>query len=151
MLEIIKNKKAKHEYEILKTYEAGLVLIGAEAKSIHKGKVNIKGSFCKFFKDELYVFDMNISKFEHSSSWDKHDEKRPKKLMLHRKELEVLKSKVHEDGLTIVPLRIYFNDKRKCKIEIGICKGKKNYDKKEDKKQKDIKRSIERDYKQKIK
>lgn len=148
---ITKNKKAFFDYEVLETFEAGLMLEGCEVKSINYGKVNLKGSFCKFFKNELFVMDMHVSKFEHDNSWSKHEELRPKKLLLHKKELNKLSIKVEEDGLTIIPLKIYFNENRKCKVEIGVCRGKKNYDKREDNKQKAIKRSIEKEYKQKIK
>ena len=145
------NKKAYHDYEVLETFEAGIVLVGAEIKSISKGKLNLKGSFCKFFKDELFAMDIHISKFEHDNSWSKHEEKRPKKLLLKRKELIKLQSKIEEKGLTIIPLKKYFNEHKKCKLEIGICKGKKLYDKREDEKQKSIKREIEKNFKFKIK
>ncbi len=145
------NKKAFHDYEVLEKYEVGIVLEGSEVKSIHKGKVNLKGSFCKFFKDELFAIDIHISKFEHENSWSKHDEKRPKKLLLKRKELTKLQSKVQEQGLTLIPLKVYFNDRRKCKIQLGLCKGKKLYDKREDEKEKSIKREIQKDFKFNVK
>lgn len=145
------NKKAFHEYEILEKYEAGIQLIGSEVKSIFQNKVNLKGSFCKFFNTDLFVFDMNISKYENNSSWTTIDEKRERKLLLHKKELLKLMTKVQQDGLTIIPLKIYFNDRHKCKIEIGLCRGKKLHDKREDSKQKSIKRDVEKEYKQKVK
>lgn len=141
------NKKAFFDYEILEKYEVGVVLVGSEVKSISKGKVNLKGSFCKFFKDELFAIDIHISKFEHDNGWTSHDEVRPKKLLLKRRELNKLKTLVERDGLTIIPLKIYFNENRKCKIEIGLCKGKKLYDKREDSKEKTIKKELQKDFK----
>lgn len=139
------NKKAYHDYEILEKFETGIVLIGSEIKSISKNKVNLKGSFCKFFKNELYIFDMHVSNFEHNSIFSKNiEEKRERKLLLKRKELDKLKSKVEINGLSIIPLKIYFNDKHKCKIEIALCKGKKNYDKRETEKEKSINMEIKR-------
>lgn len=145
------NKKAFFDYEVLEKYEAGIELIGSEVKSIFRNNVNLKGSFCKFFNGELFVFDMHISAYEHNSSWTKIEEKRNRKLLLKRKELNKLMAKVEQDGLTIIPLKVYFNDRRKCKIQIGLCKGKKNYDKREDSKQKSIRKDIEKDFKFKIK
>lgn len=145
------NKKAFFDYEVLERYESGIELIGSEVKSIFRNNVNLKGSFCKFFNGELFVFDMHISAYEHNSSWTVIEEKRNRKLLLKRKELNKLSSKVEQDGLTIIPLKIYFNERNKCKVEIGLCKGKKNYDKREDSKQKTIRKDIEKDFKFKIK
>jgi SsrA-binding protein len=139
----IKNKKAYHDYEIVKEYEAGIILKGYEVKSIREGKISIKESFCKFFNNELFLFNSNISKYENSNTFYEINEKRERKLLLHKKELKKLKESVDQKGLTIIPLKVYFNKQNKCKILIGLCKGKKTYDKKNDLKEKDIKRQIE--------
>jgi len=146
---IIDNKQAKHNYEILEKIECGIVLTGNEIKSIRKGSVNLKGSFCRFIKKELFVFEMYISKYEHSNTFQTINETKDRKLLLHKKQLIKLEQKIKEQGLTIIPLKLYFNDKNKCKIEIGICKGKKNYDKRNDLKEKSMKRKIDQELKDK--
>jgi SsrA-binding protein len=141
------NKKAKHDYFILETFEAGIVLNGNEIKSIRKGSVDLKGSFCRFFKNELFVLGMFINKYESANTFKVIDEKRNRKLLLKRKELNKIEKKISEQGLSIVPIKIYINDKNKCKLEIAIVKGKKNFDKRNDLKEKTIKRDIERSLK----
>jgi SsrA-binding protein len=140
----INNKKAYFDYEIIQKYEAGIILTGAEIKSIRESKVNLKNSFCKFFKGELFVVDMHISKYEHSNIWTEFEELRKRKLLLNKKELNKLFKNVETEGYTIIPLKLYFNDKNKCKIEIGLCKGKKTFDKKQSLKEKDIKKYNDR-------
>jgi SsrA-binding protein len=143
----ISNKKAFFDYEIIKKYESGIVLKGAEIKSIREGKINLKNSFCKFFKGELYSINMHISKYENSSLWDEIEETRNRKLLLKRKELNKLETNVNVEGYSIIPLRIYFNENNKCKLEIGLCKGKKIYDKKNSEKEKDIKKYEDKELK----
>jgi SsrA-binding protein len=142
----IKNKKAYFEFEILDKIEAGIQLKGTEVKSIRKGKASIKEAFCFFHKAELYVKSMTITEYEKGNIYN-HDPARPKKLLLKKRELKKLRERVQEKGLTIVPLRLYFNDRGVAKLEIGLAKGKKIYDKRETMKEKDQKRAIERELK----
>lgn len=139
----IKHKQASFNYELLELYEAGIVLTGSEIKSIREGKANLKGSFCKFMKNELFVFDMFVSKYENQNSFSSVSEKRERKLLLKKKELIKLEKKVAENRLSIIPIKLYLVN-NKCKIEIALAKGKKNYDKRNDLKDKDIKKNIER-------
>jgi len=146
---IQKNKKAYFDYFIIEEFETGIKLKGSEVKSIREGNINLKGSFCKFFKNELFLFDCHISKYEfHDNSFNNLEEKRDRKLLLKRKELnkiaDILK---FNQGQTIVPLNIYFNENNICKLTIGIAQGKKLYDKREVQKEKDVKRKLQqKDY-----
>jgi SsrA-binding protein len=139
----IRNKKASFEYEIIETFVAGMQLFGTEIKSIRSGKANIGDSFCYFSANELYVKEMHISEYKFGSYYN-HDEKRERKLLLNRKELDKLDRKTKESGLTIVPLRIFLSEKGFAKMEIALCRGKKHYDKRESLKQQDHKREIDR-------
>jgi SsrA-binding protein len=139
----IRNKKASFEYEFIETFVAGIQLFGTEIKSIRAGKANIGDSFCYFNGNELYVKEMHISEYKFGSYYN-HEEKRERKLLLNRKELDKLDRKTKESGLTIVPLRIFLNQKGFAKMEIALCRGKKHYDKRESLKQKDHKREIDR-------
>jgi SsrA-binding protein len=132
---ISQNKKARHDYFIEDTYEAGLKLLGTEIKSIRLGKVNLNDSFVTFKEGEAFVNNMHISKYEQGNRFN-HDETRPRKLLLHKKEILKLFSKTREQGYTIIPLKIYLLEGL-CKIEIGLAKGKKDYDKRETLKEKD--------------
>jgi SsrA-binding protein len=148
MKDIHINKKAFHDFEILKKYEAGIVLTGNEIKSIRNASVNLKGSFARFVKGELFLFGMFIAKYEHSNNFYKLDERKNRKLLLKRKELNKLEKDIELNGLSIVPLRVYINDGNKCKIEIALAKGRKNYDKREKMKKDSQKRDIEINHKQ---
>ncbi|MBL4560642.1 MAG: SsrA-binding protein [Bacteroidales bacterium] len=139
----IRNKKASFEFEFIETFVAGIQLFGTEIKSIRAGKANIGDSFCYFSANELYVKEMHISEYKFGSYYN-HEEKRERKLLLNRKELDKLDRKTKESGLTIVPLRIFLNEKGFAKMEIALCRGKKHYDKRESLKQKDHKREIDR-------
>ena len=125
------NKKAYHDFEILEKYEAGLALKGSEVKAIRAGRVNLKDSFVKFVKGEPYVFGMHISYLDSANPHFKPDEKRPRKLLLHKKEIAKLIGKTSEKGYTLVPLRLYFNHKNIAKLEIALAKGKTLHDKRE--------------------
>jgi len=133
---IATNKKAYHDFEILDKYEAGLVLQGSEVKAIRAGRVNLKDSFVKFVKGEPYVFGMHISHLDSANPHFRPDEKRPRKLLLHKKEIDKLLGKTSEKGYTLVPLRLYFNRKNIAKLEIGLAKGKTLHDKRESLKKK---------------
>jgi SsrA-binding protein len=139
----IKNKKAFFEFEILETFTAGIQLQGTEIKSIREGKAGLVDSYCQFFGGELYVKNMHIAEY-FFGNLQNHEAKRERKLLLNKKELNKLDRKVRETGLTIVPLRLFLNDKGFAKIEIGLAKGKKIYDKRESLKENDSKRDIDR-------
>ncbi len=128
---IATNKKAYHDFEIIEKYEAGLVLQGSEVKAIRAGRVNLKDSFVKFVKGEPFVFGMHISYLDSANPHFKPDEKRPRKLLLHKKQIAKLIGKTSEKGYTLVPLRLYFNHKNIAKLEIALAKGKTLHDKRE--------------------
>jgi len=139
----IRNKKAFHDYEILEKYVAGLQLQGTEIKSIRLGKVSLVESYCLFQNNELYVRGMQIADYAWSS-FNKHVPGRDRKLLLNRNELKKLQRKTRESGLTIITLRIFMADSGYAKLEIGLAKGKKEYDKRETIKRKDTQRQMER-------
>ena len=138
----ILNRKARYDYEIEDTYEAGIVLTGTEIKSIRKGKANIKDSYVIIRNQEAYLINTHISLYEEGNRFN-HEETRTRKLLLHKKEILKLRDKLEIEGYTIVPLKIYFS-KGRAKIQIGVAKCKKNYNKKETIKERDIKREQER-------
>ncbi len=124
------NKRARFEYEILEEHEAGLVLTGTEIKSLRSSKASITESFCEFHNDELYVINMQIEEYKLGTFYN-HKSKRERKLLLHKYELQKLKKKLKDVGNTIVPLKLYINDKGKAKLLISLARGKKLYDKRE--------------------
>ena len=138
---MIKNKKASHEYFLLEQFIAGIVLVGTEIKSIRAGKVSLVDSFCSFTGKELYLNNVHIAEYEFGNIYN-HEPKRPRKLLLKKKELKKLKTKSQEKGLTIVPVTMFISDKGKCKITIYLAKGKKTHDKREALKEKDSKREM---------
>jgi SsrA-binding protein len=139
----IKNKKAYHDYEILEKYVAGLQLLGSEIKSIRLGKVSLVESYCLFQDNELYVRGMQIADYAWSS-YNKHIPGRDRKLLMTRQELKKLHRKVRESGLTIITLRVFISDSGYAKLEIGLARGKREYDKRETIKRKDTQRQMER-------
>lgn len=139
----IKNKKAFFEFEIIESFTAGIQLQGTEIKSIREGKAGLVDSYCQFFGGELYVKNMHIAEY-FFGNLQNHEAKRERKLLLTKKELRKLDRKVRETGLTIVPLRLFLNEKGYAKIDIGLAKGKKIYDKRESLKEGDSKRDIDR-------
>ena len=136
----ILNRRAKYDYTIEETYEAGIVLTGTEIKSIRLGKVNLQDSYAIIRNQEIFLLNTHISSYEKGNIFN-HDENRTRKLLMHKKEILKLSNKVILEGYTLVPLKIYFL-KGKAKILIGLCKGKKNYDKRETIKERDIEREI---------
>lgn len=136
----ILNRKARYNYQIFDTIEAGIVLTGTEIKSIRNGKANIKDSYATIKKGEALLINMHISPYENGNIFN-HEETRTRKLLLHKKEIKKMESKITLEGYTLVPLKIYFKHGI-AKIELGIAKGKKNYDKRETIKQRDIERDI---------
>jgi SsrA-binding protein len=138
---ILKNKKLKANYEVIEKMEAGIALTGTEVKSLREGKVNFKDSYCKIKNGEVFLLDMHISPYNYGGYYN-HDPERPRKLLLHKKEIFRLKSKISEKGYTLVPSMIYFNNKGKVKIELALCKGKNKADRRETLKRRDIEREI---------
>ena len=143
----IKNKKANFDYFIEEEIESGIVLKGTEIKSIRNGQANIKDCYAIIKNNEVFLLNMFISKYENGSIFN-HDERRTRKLLLHKKEILKLRDKVEISGYTLVPIKLYFKN-NKAKILLGLAKGKKNYDKRESIKEKDIKRDIEKALKNK--
>ena len=139
----IKNKKASFEFAFIAHYTAGIQLTGTEIKSIREGKVNINDAFCVFHNNELYVRNMNISHY-FNGTYNNVEEKRDRKLLLNKHELNKLETKLKDQGLTIVPLRLFVNEKGYAKLDIALAKGKKLYDKREDLKKRDTDREIQR-------
>jgi SsrA-binding protein len=123
------NRKARHDYHILETYEAGVVLVGTEVKAIREGRVNLRDSFARVDDGEIFVFNVHISPYSHRG-YAQHDPLRRRKLLLHRSEIRKLVGKTVEKGMTLVPLRMYFKDGR-VKLAIGLAKGKRDYDRRE--------------------
>lgn len=139
---ILKNRKAYYDYHILEKVEAGIVLHGMEVKAIREGKINIKEAYCNYQNNELYLMQAHISSYSHAGH-EQHDPVRPKKLLLHKKELHRLRKKRDEQQLTLVPLALYWSGNH-IKIEIGLAKGKKLHDKRQDIAKRDEKRNLER-------
>ena len=142
---LIKNRKAFFNYEILDKYIAGLVLLGTEIKSIRNGSVTLSNSFCVIENDELFVKGMHISEYSFGNL-NNHEPDRVRKLLLGNKEINQIKKKVFEKNLSIVPTKLFVNDRGFAKIEIGLGKGKKTHDKREDIKKRDIERNIRDNY-----
>ena len=138
----ILNREAKFNYFILEEIECGIALVGTEIKSIRNGKANLKDSYAIIRGNEVYLLNMHINEYKEGNLFN-HDPKRTRKLLLHKNEIKKLKKSVQEEGKTLVPLKLYFV-KNKAKILLGLCKGKKNYDKRESIKEKDIAREKEK-------
>ena len=137
---VAKNKKAFHDYEIIEKLEAGIELLGSEVKSIRMGRVNLKDSYVRLIKGEAWVFGMHISLLESTNPHYKPDEKRPRKLLLHRRQIDKWIGRIKREGLAIVPLMLYFNERNKAKLQIALAKGKKEHDKRETLKRKTAER-----------
>jgi SsrA-binding protein len=137
----IKNRSVYHEFFIDSKYEAGMVLLGTEVKSIREGKVSFNDSYCLVHKGELWLKSLHVAEYSHGNL-NNHDPLRDRKLLLQKREIKKIESKLKEKGYTLIPLRIYFNEKGLAKIEIGLAKGKKLHDKRESIKQKDVEREM---------
>ncbi len=142
----IKNKRATFDYELIDTYTAGIVLTGTEIKSIRLGKASLVDTYCFFSQGELWVKGMHIAEYFYGS-YNNHTARRDRKLLLNRKELNKLERATKESGFTIVPIRVYINEKGLAKVVIALAKGKKQYDKRESLKEKDDKREMDRMFK----
>jgi SsrA-binding protein len=146
---VAQNKKANHDYFIEETYEAGIVLQGTEIKSVRAGKLNLKDSYARVFNGEMYLYNLHISPYEQGNRYN-HDPLRTRKLLLHKKQIANLIGVTKEEGYTIVPLKMYLKNGF-AKVLIGLGKGKKNYDKRDDLKKKEAKRDIERAFRERQK
>ncbi|MES2458622.1 MAG: SsrA-binding protein SmpB [Bacteroidota bacterium] len=139
----IKNKRAYFDYHVVENFNAGIALLGTEIKAIRQGKANMSDAFCTFIGNILYVRNLHISEYSNSSFYH-HDIKRDRALLLHKKELKKLKTKSEEKGYTIVPLRIFTNERGFAKIEIALAQGKKEFDKRDSIKDRESKREMDR-------
>ena len=144
---ITQNKKARHEYFVEESYEAGIELFGTEVKSVRAGNVNLKDAYCSIDNGELFVRQMHISPYEHGNIFNR-DPMRPKKLLMHKKEILKLFGLVAQKGYTLVPLQLYFKGSH-VKVQIGLCRGKKLYDKRDSAAEKQANRDIDRQMKSK--
>jgi SsrA-binding protein len=137
------NRKAFHDYHIDERFEAGIALQGTEVKAMREGRVNLRDSFARVDHNEVMLHHCHISPYSHGNIMN-HDPLRPRKLLLHRKEINKLMGRTQQKGLTLVPLRIYFTPKGKAKVELGLGKGKREYDRREDIKDREARRDVER-------
>lgn len=142
---IANNKKAYHDYFVEESYECGIELAGTEVKSLRMGHCSIKEAYCQVRNAEVYVFGMHINPYEKGNIFNR-DPMRERRLLLHRREIDRLSGLIQQQGYTLVPLRVYFRNSR-VKLEIGLCRGKKNYDKREDLKKRDQRRALEKEFK----
>lgn len=141
----IENRKARHDYEILETYEAGIELIGSEVKSIRAGKASIKEAFAKVIKDrEIWLFGMHVARYENTDPRLAPDERRSRRLLMHKKEIKKIADRIKLEGLALIPLKIYFNESNRAKVRLGLGKGKKLHDKRHTLKERDVKREMDR-------
>ncbi|MEE2639949.1 MAG: SsrA-binding protein SmpB [Planctomycetota bacterium] len=140
---ISENRRARHKYEILEQVECGMVLRGSEVKSMREGKVSIQEAYGRVKKNELWLLGCDIPEFKQATIWN-HEPRRPRKLLVHTRQLQKLTARATEKGLTLVPLKLYFNDRGIAKLLLGVCKGKKTHDKRESIKKADSDRRIER-------
>ena len=146
--QVTANKKAWHDYFVEEKYEAGIELAGTEVKSIRQGQINLKDSYCTFKDGELFVRGMHISPYEKGNIFNR-DPIRPRKLLMHKREILKLYGTLKQEGLTLIPLSLYFKNGR-VKVELGLCKGKKLYDKRSDMAKRDAKRTIDRALKERM-
>ncbi len=140
---VARNKKAYHDYFVLESFEAGIELFGTEVKSVRQGKVNLKDAWCSIEKGEIYVNGMHISPYEFGNIFNR-DPMRQRRLLMHKREINRLYGQLKQQGLTLIPLSAYFNRGR-LKVQVGLCKGKKNYDKRESIARKDAEREAARE------
>ncbi len=141
------NRKAFHDYFVEERYEAGISLAGTEVKSIRQGTLNLKDSFCVVKDGEIFVYGMHVSPYEKGNIFNK-DPMRPRRLLMHKREINRLFALVKQDGYALIPLSVYFNEASRVKVELGLCKGKKLYDKRAASAERDAKREIDRTMKQ---
>ena len=146
---IVTNRKARHDFHIEETFEAGIVLVGTEVKSMRAHKVNLKDSYARVNKNEVFLYNMHVSPYEKGTT-AAHEPERPRKLLLHRQEIRRLIGKTRERGLTLIPLKLYFSGQR-VKVELGLARGKQLHDKRRAIAERDAKREIERTFRERQK
>lgn len=139
---VIANRRAQYDYEILSSYEAGIALVGSEVKSVYRGGANLTGAFCRVEDNEAWLFDMDIAPYESSSAFTP-ERRRKRKLLLHKREIELIRRRSEERGLALIPTKVYFKNGR-VKVEISIARGKRQFDKREKITAKDTRRELER-------
>ncbi len=140
---VCENRKARHKFQVVDTLECGIALVGSEVKSMREGRISLDEAYGRVRGREVWLVGCDIAEYKQASVWN-HEPKRPRKLLLHNREIEKFANQAHEKGLTLVPLRIYFNQRGVAKVLMGLCKGKKLYDKREDMKRADVKRDLDR-------
>ena len=141
---ICENRKARHDYEVLETFEAGIALTGSEVKSLRLGRAQLRDSYARVQGGELFLYGAHIAPYQASSAFG-HDPDRPRKLLMHRREIDRLAGRVAEKGLTLVPLRLYFNDRGLVKVELALARGRKLYDRRQAKAEEEIRRRIQQE------
>jgi SsrA-binding protein len=140
---IAENRKARHKFEVLDTLECGIVLVGSEVKSLRNGRVSIEECYARVRENEVWLIGCDIAEYAQATIWN-HEPKRPRKLLLHTRERHKFANQAHEKGLTLVPLKLYFNERGVVKVLLGLCRGRKLHDKRETLKKADMKRDIDR-------
>lgn len=140
---VAENRKARHDYEIVEEFEAGIALTGSEIKSVRAGRVNLRGSFARVSGEQVLLYEAHISTYEQAGTHTNHNPTRPRKLLLHKREIKRLMGLIQQKGLTLVPLRLYFRG-RWAKVALAVARGKKTYDKREDIAKREAQRDIER-------
>ena len=141
---ICENRKARHDYEILETFETGIVLTGSEVKSLRLGRAHLRDSYARVRDGEVYLYGAHIAPYQAGSAFN-HEPDRPRKLLLHRREIDRLAGRVAEKGLTLVPLRLYFNERGLVKVELALARGRKLYDRREAKAEEELRRRIQQE------
>ena len=137
------NRRARHDYSVLETVEAGIVLVGSEVKSLREGKVQLKDSYARVDDGELWLVGVHVAPYEQADAFGGHDPERPRKLLLHRSEIDSLGGRVQQEALTLVPLSVYFSDGR-AKVELALARGRRHYDKRQAIAERDARREAER-------
>lgn len=143
---VASNRRARHDFEVLETVEAGLVLAGAEVKSLRAGEVQLRDAHARVQGRECWLHGVHLNPYEHANSFDRPDPDRPRKLLLHEKETRRLGARVAQDGLTLVPLSIYFNLEGRAKVDLALCRGRKTYDKRHAIAKRDVERDAAREH-----
>ncbi|MEW6662602.1 MAG: SsrA-binding protein SmpB [Bacillota bacterium] len=147
---VTENRKARHDFFIEESYEAGIALTGTEVKSLRGGKANLQDSYARIENGEVILYNMHVSPYEQGNRFN-HEPKRPRKLLLHKREINRLWGKTREKGLTLVPLKVYFNPQGRAKLELGLAKGKKTFDKRDDIAVRDAQREIQKAFRERQK
>ncbi|MDP9387836.1 MAG: SsrA-binding protein SmpB [Actinomycetota bacterium] len=140
---VAQNRKARHDYEVLETFECGIALRGSEVKSLRDGKVQLREAYARVDDGEVWLHGVHVSPYAMATGFGAHDPERPRKLLLHRREIDELRARTHQDGLALVPLSVYFKDGR-AKVELGLARGRKTYDKRHAIAARDAAREVER-------